>query len=115
MSASTDRDQAVRLLDGLEQIKGLKMWGVTDRDRLHCRTPTAAFTVPGLSPRDITAEMGKKGFFLWEGDFYAQALIERLGLFDTGGVVRLGLVHYNTAEEVDRCLSALEAAVRDLA
>ena len=108
-----ERSLFQRLLDGLEQIKGLKIWGITDRGRLHCRTPTAAFTVPGLSPREITAEMGKKGFFLWEGDFYAQALIERLGLFESGGVVRLGLVHYNTAEEVDRCLCALEALVRD--
>ena len=109
---SYERPLFQRLLDGLEQIKGLKIWGITDRERLHCRTPTAAFTVPGRSPREITAEMGKKGFFLWEGDFYAQALIERLGLHDSGGVVRLGLVHYNTAEEVDRCLSALEALVR---
>ncbi len=108
-----ERSLFQRLLDGLEQIKGVKIWGITDRGRLHCRTPTAAFTVPGLSPLEITAEMGKKGFFLWEGDFYAQALIERLGLFDSGGVVRLGLVHYNTAEEVDRCLCALEALVRD--
>ena len=108
-----ERSLFQRLLDGLEQIEGLKIWGITDRGRLHCRTPTAAFTVPGLSPREITAEMGKKGFFLWEGDFYAQALIERLGLFESGGVVRLGLVHYNTVEEVDRCLCALEALVRD--
>ena len=107
-----ERSVFQRLLDGLEQIRGLKIWGITDRGRLHCRTPTAAFTVQGFSPREITAEMGKKGFFLWEGDFYAQALIERLGLYDFGGVVRLGLVHYNTAEEVDRCLSALEALVR---
>ena len=108
-----ERSLFQRLLDGLEQIEGLKIWGITDRGRLHCRTPTAAFTVPGLSPREITAEMGKKGVFLWEGDFYAQALIERLGLFESGGVVRLGLVHYNTTEEVDRCLCALEALVRD--
>ena len=101
-----------RLLEGLEQIKGLKIWGITDKFQLHRRTPTAAFTVEGFSPREITAELGRIGFFLWEGDFYAQALIERLGLFESGGVVRLGLVHYNTAEEADRFLSALDALVR---
>jgi len=101
-----------RLIQGLQQIPGVKIWGITDKNQLNRRTPTAAFTIQGFSPREVTEPLGKQGFFLWEGDFYAQALIERLGLFESGGVVRLGLLHYNTDEEVDRFLSALEVLVR---
>ena len=60
----------------------------------------------------MAAELGRQGIFVWDGDFYAQGLIERLGLAESGGVVRLGLVHYNTVEEVERTLEALEGIAR---
>ena len=60
-----------------------------------------------MSPADAAAQLGRAGIFTWDGDFYARALIERLGLFEQGGVLRLGLVHYSTAAEVDRTLEAL--------
>ena len=71
------------------------------------RTPTVAITWTATTPRAVATALGRQGIFVWDGDFYATALIERLGLADSGGVVRLGLVHYNTAEEVDRTLAAV--------
>jgi cysteine desulfurase family protein (TIGR01976 family) len=98
-----------RLMDGIRQIPGLKIWGISDPANFDRRTPTLAFTLSGFSPHQVAEYLGKRGIFVWDGDFYAQALIERLGLFETGGVVRVGLTHYNTADEVDRFLSATGA------
>jgi selenocysteine lyase/cysteine desulfurase len=96
-----------RLVDGLEAIDGLRLYGITDRARLAERTPTAALTLAGHSPRAISEALGRDGIATWDGDFYATGLIDRLGLADTGGVVRIGLTHYNTAEEVDRVVSSI--------
>jgi cysteine desulfurase family protein (TIGR01976 family) len=95
------------LADGLEAIPGLTMYGITDRARFEERTPTAALRLAGISPRDDAVALGAEGIAGWDGDFYATGLIERLGLADTGGVVRIGLTHYNTAAEVDRLVAAL--------
>ena len=65
-------------------------------------------SIDGVHPREAAEELGRRGIFVWDGDFYATGLIERLGKADTGGVLRLGLVHYNTAGEVDRALEAVE-------
>ncbi len=96
-----------RLADGLEAIPGLTMYGLTDRARFDERTPTAALRLAGISPRDVAETLGAEGIAVWDGDFYATGLIERLGLADSGGVVRIGLTHYNTAAEVDRLVEAL--------
>ena len=96
-----------RLIDGLEAIPGLTMYGITDRARFDQRTPTAAFTLHGIAPRAIATALGAEAIAVWDGDFYATGLIERLGLAESGGVVRIGLTHYNTAGEVDRLLDAL--------
>jgi len=106
--AAYERELSARLLDGLERIPGLRVWGIADRTALHGRTPTFAVTIDGLSPREAAADLGQRGMFAWDGDFYATGLIERLGLAPSGGVLRLGLVHYNTADEVDRLLGELE-------
>jgi selenocysteine lyase/cysteine desulfurase len=97
-----------RLVDGLETIPGLTLYGITDRARFDDRTPTAALRIDGLRPRAIAEALGAEGIAVWDGDFYATGLIERLGFAADGGVVRIGLVHYNTATEVDRLLEALE-------
>jgi cysteine desulfurase family protein (TIGR01976 family) len=96
-----------RLVDGLEQVPGLRFYGITDRSRFADRTPTAALTIEGHEPRAISEALGREGIATWDGDFYASGLIERLGLADRGGVVRIGLTHYNTADEVDRVVEAL--------
>jgi selenocysteine lyase/cysteine desulfurase len=104
-----ERVLAGRMLDGLVAIPGLRVWGIAARERLAERTPTFAVTIAGTSPADAAAELGRTGIFTWDGDFYARGLIERLGLYERGGVLRLGLVHYSTAAEVDRTLEALGA------
>jgi len=105
--AGHERALAGRMLDGLVAIPGLRVWGIADPARLAERTPTFAVTLSGTSPADAAAELGRTGIFTWDGDFYARGLIERLRLDERGGVLRLGLVHYSTAAEVDRTLDAL--------
>ncbi|HET7703913.1 MAG TPA: cysteine desulfurase-like protein [Candidatus Limnocylindrales bacterium] len=96
------------LVDGLESIPGLTIYGITDRARFDDeRTPTAALRIAGIAPREVAVRLGAEGIAVWDGDFYATGLIERLGLAETGGVVRVGLTHYNTAGEVDRLVGAL--------
>ena len=102
-----EMDLFARLVDGLEAIPGLTMFGITDRARFDERTPTAALRLDGIAPRAVAETLGADGIAVWDGDFYATGLIERLGLTDTGGVVRIGLTHYNTAAEVDRLVAAL--------
>ena len=96
-----------RLVDGLEAITGARLYGITDRARFANRTPTAAVTIDGHEPRAIAEALGRQGIAVWDGDFYATGLIERLGLAGRGGVVRIGLTHYNNAAEVDRVVGAL--------
>jgi cysteine desulfurase family protein (TIGR01976 family) len=96
-----------RLVDGLEAIPGLTLYGITDRARFDERTPTAALRLEGIAPRAVAEALGAEGIAVWDGDFYATGLIERLGLLERGGVVRIGLTHYNTAAEVDRLVDAL--------
>jgi len=105
--ARYERQLGGRMLDGLHAIPGVHVWGIADPARLDERTPTFAVTLDGISPADAAAELGRAGIFTWNGDFYARALIERLGTYERGGVLRLGLVHYSTAAEVDRTLAAL--------
>jgi len=101
-----------RLLDGLLAIPGVTVHGITDPGRAAERVPTVSVTLNATSPRIAAEALGERGIFTWDGDFYATGLIERLGRAEAGGVLRLGLVHYNTADEVDRTLEALEDVVR---
>lgn len=100
-----------RLLDGLVGIPGVRVWGITDPARFDERTPTGAVTFADLPPYVAAVALGRRGITAWSGDFYAPGLIGRLGLAEGGGVLRLGLAHYNTAEEVDRLLGALAEIV----
>jgi len=101
-----------RLIEGVEKFPGIKIYGITDPAQFHRRTPTLALTVEGFTPYQVGDYMGKQGIFLWTGNFYAQRLDERLGTYEKGGVVRVGLSHYNTEEEVDRFLEALETLIK---
>ena len=101
-----------RLAEGIAALPGARLWGINDPDRFSERTPTAALTLAGMSPRAAATALGRIGIATWDGDFYAQGLIERLGLSEEGGVLRLGIVHYNTESEIDRLLAALEDLAR---
>ena len=96
-----------RLHDGLVSIDGVQLFGITDPARFDHRTPTAALTVAGVTAHDVAIALGAEGIAVWDGDFYALGLVERLGLAKSGGLVRIGLTHYNTTAEVDRLVEAL--------
>lgn len=96
-----------KLLSGLSQIPGIRVYGICDPGKLDQRVPTVSFTLEGLSPRDIALRLNKKNIFVWDGHFYAVAALERLGLLDKGGLVRVGLCHYNTQQEVQLLLESL--------
>jgi cysteine desulfurase family protein (TIGR01976 family) len=96
------------LAEALASIPGVRIIGITDPARVTERTPTAAITIEGLTPREVASRLGEQGIAVWDGDFYATGLIERLGLA-LDGVVRIGLTHYNTVDEIDRLVGALTA------
>jgi cysteine desulfurase family protein (TIGR01976 family) len=97
----------VHFAAGLLEIPGLSFYGICDPARFDQRTPTAAFRLAGHSPGEVAAELARRGIYVWAGNFYAPAVTERLGLEASGGVVRAGLAHYSTHEEVDYCLECL--------
>jgi selenocysteine lyase/cysteine desulfurase len=101
-----------RFAAGLLAIPGLSLYGIAEPERFGERAPTAAFRLRGISPDAVAAALAQHGIYVWSGNFYALAVTERLGIEDTGGVVRAGLVHYNTAEEVDYCISVLRGVAR---
>ncbi|MGB2604731.1 MAG: cysteine desulfurase-like protein [Candidatus Sulfotelmatobacter sp.] len=100
-----------RLITGLSQIPDLKIFGITDPSCFDWRCPTLAVRAidqtPGHTPLHLATKLGERGFFTWDGNYYALNLTERLDVESTGGFLRIGLVHYNTAEEVDRLLETL--------
>ena len=99
-----------RLLAGLAGVKGLKVWGITDSERESERVPTVSFTIEGYTSAEVDLHLAARGIFAWSGNFYAQPLSEALGL-EPDGALRVGLLHYNTAGEVDRLLAALDELV----
>ncbi len=96
-----------RLIEGLRAIPGVQIFGITDRKRFDERCSTLSFRLGDHNPTEIATFLGERGIFTWDGNFYALNLSERLGVEQKGGVLRIGMVHYNTAEEVGRLLAAL--------
>ena len=97
------------LLAGLQRLPGVQLYGRPDMER---RVPTFGFTVDGRAPVDVVRHLADCGIFAWAGHFYAIETIKALGLSEQGGLVRVGLCHYNTADEVDRMLGALHELVK---
>jgi cysteine desulfurase family protein (TIGR01976 family) len=104
-----------RLISGLQQIPNLKIYGITDSTCFDWRCPTLAVRVvnqtPEQTPLALATKLGERGIFTWDGNYYALNLTERLDVEKSGGFLRIGLIHYNTAEEVDRLLEALQEIV----
>ncbi|HVI07049.1 MAG TPA: cysteine desulfurase-like protein [Candidatus Binatia bacterium] len=100
-----------QMISGLQEIPRIKIYGITDPECFAWRCPTIALRVenqtPGQTPQALATKLGERGFFTWDGNYYAINLTERLGVEKSGGFLRIGLAHYNTAEEVDRFLAAL--------
>ena len=104
-----------RMISGLLRIPGLKLYGITDPARFEERCPTLAVRMVNQTadqtPLALATKLGDRGFFTWDGNYYALNLTERLDVEKSGGFLRIGLVHYNTVEEVDRLLGALREIV----
>src|ERR1039457_2824769 len=96
---------------GLVKIPGLKIYGITDPARFHERCATLAVRIANHTPLELAAQLGERGFFTWDGNYYALNLTEHLDVEKSGGFLRIGLVHYNTGDEVDRLLAALREIV----
>jgi selenocysteine lyase/cysteine desulfurase len=105
-----ERSLLRQLLDGLAGIAGLRVWGITDPLRAGERVPTVSFTIEGYSSAQVDRHLAARGIFAWSGNFYALPLSEALGL-EPDGALRVGLLHYNTAGEIDRLIQALEELV----
>jgi cysteine desulfurase family protein (TIGR01976 family) len=96
-----------RLIDGLQSIPGVRIYGITDPQRSAERCSTLSLRIGNHHPTTIATYLGERGIFTWDGNYYALNLSERLGVESQGGMLRIGLVHYNTMEEVERLLAAL--------
>ena len=97
-----------RLVQGLLAIPGLRFFGISDPKQFHQRCSTVSLRLTNYTPTEIATFLGERGIFTWDGNYYALNLTERLGVEAIGGLLRIGLVHYNTLEEVDRLLAALQ-------
>lgn len=96
-----EKELSRALIGIIESVPGTRIYGVTDRDRLDERVPTVSFTLEGKDPERVAREIGKNDIYVWNGHNYALAVVERLGLREAGGMIRVGPVHYNTPDELN--------------
>lgn len=101
-----ERALSQRFLDGIGAISAVRLHGIPAATG---RTPTFAVAVDGVAPRRVAENLGARGIYVWDGHYYALEVMRHLGVLDTGGLVRIGFVHYNTLDEVDRVVDALAA------
>jgi cysteine desulfurase family protein (TIGR01976 family) len=99
---------ATRLIDGLQQLPGVRVQGITAKDAMDRRVPTVSFTADGIAPSSIAESLAKKNIYVWSGHNYAVEAAMALGIYESGGAIRVGPVHYNTEEEIDTILVALD-------
>lgn len=107
-----EQDSSRHLIDGLQQIPGLRVLGITSEEGMSRRVPTVSFTVEGVAPAFLEEALARRNIFVWSGYYYALEPAAALGIADTGGALRVGPVHYNSEAEIDAFLGALDAAVR---
>ena len=98
---------AARLIEGLLQVPGLRFFGISDPARFAQRVPTVAVRFASHTPLEAATFLGERGIFTWDGNYYALNLTERLGVEGGGGFLRMGIAHYNTREEIERLLAAV--------
>jgi cysteine desulfurase family protein (TIGR01976 family) len=106
-----ERGLCERLLVGMKTIPGATVYGITDPERFDQRCPTIAVRIQGFTPLELATRLGERGFFTWDGNYYALNVTEQLDLEKDGGFLRIGLFHYNTVEEVDGLLGVLREVV----
>ncbi|HEY6304762.1 MAG TPA: cysteine desulfurase-like protein [Terriglobales bacterium] len=106
-----ERKMMEKMIAGLLAIPGLKLYGISDPRRFEERCATFGVRVEGHTPLELATKLGERGFFTWDGNYYALNLAEQLDVERLGGFLRIGLAHYNTTEEVERLLAALQEVV----
>jgi len=106
-----ERRMTEKMIAGLLAIPGLKLYGISDARRFENRCATVVVRIEGHTPLELATKLGERGFFTWDGNYYALNLTEHLDVERLGGFLRIGLVHYNTMEEVERLLAALREIV----
>ncbi len=106
-----ERAMLQKMIAGLLAIPGLKLYGISDPNRFENRCATIVVRVEGHTPLELATKLGERGFFTWDGNYYALNVTEQLDVERLGGFLRIGLVHYNTMEEVERLLGALQEIV----
>jgi cysteine desulfurase family protein (TIGR01976 family) len=99
------------LIPGLLEIPGLRLYGIGDPKRFDQRCPTVAVRIKGFTPLELAKRLGERGIFTWDGNYYALNLTERLDVEKDGGFLRIGIAHYNTAEEIERLIASLREIV----
>ncbi|MBD2447193.1 cysteine desulfurase-like protein [Nostoc sp. FACHB-152] len=102
-----ERELSHKLIPGLLEIPGISFYGITDPTRFAWRTPTVGIRLAGKTPESVAKALGDRGIFTWHGHFYAISLIEKLDVAASGGLLRIGLAHYNTVEEIHQLLHIL--------
>src|SRR5579872_128489 len=102
-----ERGLAETLVGGLLKIPGLRLYGISDPARFAERVPTVAVRMEGHPPLELATKLGERGIFTWDGNYYAIAVTERMGVESSGGFLRIGAVHYNTLDEVERVVAEL--------
>jgi cysteine desulfurase family protein (TIGR01976 family) len=107
-----ERAMLEKMIAGLLAIPGLKLYGITDPSRFENRCATIVVRIEGHTPLELATKLGERGFFAWDGNYYALNVTEQLDVERLGGFLRIGLVHYNTMEEVERLLGALREIVK---
>ncbi|MBC5796726.1 cysteine desulfurase-like protein [Sphaerospermopsis sp. LEGE 00249] len=102
-----ERELSKKLIDGLLEIPGIKVYGITEPEKFNWRTPTVSITIDNKTSAEIAKFLGEQGIFTWHGNFYAIELTEKLGVETSGGLLRIGLAHYNTVDEIGQLLQVL--------
>jgi selenocysteine lyase/cysteine desulfurase len=105
-----ESELARQLIQGLKEIPGIRVFGITDPNRFHERVPTVVFAVYGMSSREVASQLAGQGIFSWHGDYYAVDICRALGQAEHG-MVRLGILHTTTSAEIDRTLETLRSLV----
>jgi cysteine desulfurase family protein (TIGR01976 family) len=110
---SYEMDLSRALIEAIESVPGTRIYGITDPKKLDQRVPTVSFRLEGKHPKAIADALGNEGFYVWDGNYYALAVTDRLGIETSGGMVRVGAAHYNTVDEVKRFGEALKKIAGD--
>ena len=109
---ASEQDLSRKLIDGLQQVPGLRVLGISADEGMGRRVPTVSFTVAGVAPAFLEESLARRNIFVWSGYYYALEPAAALGIAESGGALRVGPVHYNSEAEIDAFLEALNATVR---